>query len=205
MTITKRFFRVTSGPLIESVREIVAEHQAASTLLLAFCKEIGAANVRMWGSGGIAGFKFDHRPDEAIWKKPNKHGLYCPKKNTPAGKDINRRMSELPKLRAIDDALETVGLTPHTPVLIGRGYGYSCSVFGSPNNGVMFVRVPWSTVSDDELAEYKKQRDSEVRTRLCMSLDHLLWEPTADMVEVAEWEVMRDMAQFQAAAQKEVA
>lgn len=205
MTIYTRYFRVTSGPLMTRARELEAANSKARTAVIDFCKEIGADNALSYNDGRLAGFKFTQAPDYGVWKQPNSFGAHLPRKNTAAGRDLLKRIEHLPRIMHIMYALEAVGLYANSPVLLGNRCGYCPTLSGLPRTGVLFVGVPWREVSAEELAEYK--RDREAKKTFSTEMDHLCWEPTAEMQEVKRWEVEKELDQLNAqlrAEQKEV-
>lgn len=204
MTIYHHYFRVTTGPLIEAGRALMQRRSEAIDVIKAFCAEIGATNVRTYTSGDLAGFDFDTPPDARVWASPTKSGMYRPRANTKAGRELKARVDALPKVPDLSSTISEVGLCHNFPALIQGRMGYSSVAFGAPERGVMFVKVPWRDEDPQELAEYKQQRESDKPTRVSCSLDHLLWTPTADMIEVKEWEVLREVEEINAAIKGEV-
>lgn len=61
---------------------------------------------------------------------------------------------------------------------------------------MLFVGVLWRNVSPQELAEYKSDR--EAKQMYSMEMDHLCWEPTAEMQEVKRWEMEKELDQLNA-------
>lgn len=204
MTIYHRYFRVTTGPLIEAGRALMQRRREAFVVIKAFCAEIGATDAHTYQSGNIAGFDFNIPPDPRVWASPTKSGVYRPRANTKAGRELKARVDALPTAPNLTTSISEVGLCNNFPALIHGGMGYSSVAFGAPERGVMFVKVPWRDIDPQELAEYKQQRASDSPTRYSNSLDHLLWTPTADMIEVKEWEVLREVEEINAAIRGEV-
>lgn len=198
MSSYNRHFRVTTGPLMDAARAIRQERREAFEVCDKLCKELSADSFNTYRDGRFAGFVFSKQPDPSVWKQPNQFGLYWPRKNTKGGKELMQRIAALPRLRDLNDSLEAVGLIPHHPVLFFSGHALISTAFGSPELGVMFVRVPWRDEDPQSLADYKAQRDSTNRTRWSADLDHLLWEPPAELIEVKEWEVQKEIEELNA-------
>lgn len=196
MNVYYRYFRVTSGPLMNKARELDATNVEARNALTNFFNEIGADNALSYNDGRLAGFRFAKTPDQSVWKQPNSFGAYWPRKNTAAGRDMLARIEKLPRIVHIMNALEAVGLYAHSPMLIGDRCGYTATLTGLPSTGVLFVGVPWRNVSPQELAEYKSDR--EAKRMYSMEMDHLCWEPTAEMQEVKRWEMEKELDQLNA-------
>ena len=204
MSIYYRYFRVTTGPLVEVGRALTQRRHEAFVAMRAFRDEIGASSVVSFSNGDVAGFEFDSPPDDNLWRQTTAHGYFKPKSNTKAGKALKARIEALPKMPSLSLALSEVGLCNNFPSLIDGHKAYSSVAFGAPERGVIFVKVPWRDADPKELAEYKQQRESATRTRWSCELDHLLWTPTVDMIEVKEWEVLREIDEINAAIKGEV-
>ncbi len=187
-----RYFEVKSGPLLKAVADIIAKRQEVIDTWKVFVARVGAKDVSHWTDGRIAGLSFETAPDRAKWSEMR--GGWWPKKNTREGKALRAEMETLPKMPVLGDALGVIGLI-NMPVLIDGHAGYR-PVMGwhkFPDPGVVFIKVPWREADLNELAEYKAQRESEHPNHFSMELDHLLWQPMPEMVEVKEWEFLRDM------------
>ncbi|WP_234085354.1 hypothetical protein [Azonexus sp. R2A61] len=196
MSIYKRYFRVTAGPLMDKVREINAANDANRKTVLAFVDEIGAKNVYTYKDGTVSGFEFDKTPDQGVWKQPNSFGNYMPRKNTASGKVMLTRIQKLPRLLCISNALEVIGLHGDVPVLIGGGIGYRSTLTGSTKLGVMFVGVPWRDIDPAELAEY--QQEHAKGTWFSTEMEHLCWIPSPDMQEIKRWEMEKEIDELNA-------
>ncbi|WP_158981872.1 hypothetical protein, partial [Parasedimentitalea maritima] len=188
----------TSGPLLDEVRRLLDQRSEASRAYRAFGEEIGAEEIHVWSRGGIAGVEFAEKPDQSVWKKPDKSGFYLPRQNTSEGKAMMKRLKALPYFPSIQEALPKIGLMGNLPVLIDgrRGVGLSCCVYGWPKKGVLFIKVPWEDVDPAEMEEYL--REKEAGRRMSCKLDHLMWEPPAEIVEVKEWEVLKEQDEWRA-------
>lgn len=195
MSLYFRFFRCTSGLLLEEIQWLIKQRDEAGKAYQAFAEEIGAEGVRVWTRGGIAGFAFDTEPDQGAWKKRNKNGLYWPRKNTPPGKDLWKQIEALPAYPSVQQALQVVDLSGFAPVMIEGSKGYAPVVFGFPAKGVLFVRLPWRKVEPSEIERYLNER--RAGSRWSVELEHLLWEPPADLVEVKEWQVLKEQEELE--------
>lgn len=196
MTLYQRYFRITGGPLMDEVIKIEADNERNRKSVLAFAKELGAKNMFSYSDGSISGFDFDKTPDQSIWKQPNSFGHYMPRKNTAGGKEMIKRIKEIPRLLSIGTALNTIDLEERVPVLIEGRTGYSATLFGMAKLGVLFVGVPWRDISPDELEKYR--REKEAGTHWSMSLEHLLWSPTPEMQEIKRWEMEKEIEELNA-------
>lgn len=195
-TIYTRYFRVTSGPLMDKARDLEAANDVARIAVGAFVKEVGAKNSLSFRDGRLSGFVFDTPPDPGVWKTPNSFGAYWPRKNAAAGRDMLARIEALPAVVHIENAVEAVGLTPDLPVLINSRAGYRVTLCGRASLGVLFLTVPWRNVSPDEVAEYKRKKADGLQ--FSIEMDHLCWAPSAGMEEVKRWEVDKEIDELNA-------
>lgn len=196
MTIYRRYFRVTVGPLLDKVREIEAANKIARKFAIDFSAEIGAKNMFSYRDGTISGFEFDKTPDQAIWKQPNSFGHYLPRKNTVGGKEMLKRIQEMPRIISISDALKTVGLYDSFPVMFDARTGHISTLTGTTKLGVMFVSTPWRDINPEELAQY--QRDNAAGIHISAELEHLCWTPTPEMQEIKRWEMEKEIEELNA-------
>nr|MBL8412747.1 hypothetical protein [Dechloromonas sp.] len=196
MPVYQRYFRVTSGPLMDRARDIEQASREARKAVIAFCKEIGAENAFFGGEGSICGFKFASTPDQAVWKQPNDFGTYMPRKNTIGGKAMIEKIKELPPIHRLNNALKAVGLYPGFPVLIDGRSGHCAQLTGSVELGVLFIGVPWRDVPEEEMQRYKVKHEAGSWTSA--EMEHLQWQPTADMVEIKRWEVEKECEELNA-------
>ncbi|XUO88464.1 hypothetical protein RVM26_05020 [Halomonas sp. KM072] len=187
-----RYFRITEGPVVDEVRRILAERKKISELLTQLERRIGAKESRIYNhSGKVAGFKFEQAPDVYVWRKPDRDGLYMPRKTSPTGKALHKEIEALPRLPSIQNALTLIDLPPHSPLTFDSGRCYFASLYGFPAKGVLFVRVPWRDIDPELIEEYR--RDKETSHCFNAEYEHAMWTPTPEMVEVKEWEVLKEM------------
>lgn len=196
MSIYTRYFRITSGPLLDKVRQIESDNTRNREAVLAFAREIGAMNVYSRKDGTISGIEFEKTPDQSVWKQPNSFGHYMPRKNTAGGKEMVKRIEALPRLIGIGNALETIGLYDNFPVLFGDRMGYCSSLSGTTKLGVIFVGVPWKDINPEVLVQYKL--DSAAGIHSSAELEHLCWTPTPEMQEIKRWEMEKEIEDLNA-------
>jgi len=196
MNVYTRYFRVTSGPIMDRAIELEAANAEARKVLAAFCKEIGAEDLLSYSDGRRAGFRIRSMPDPAVWRWINSLGAYWPRKNTAAGRDMLARIEALPTIVHIKNAIEAVGLHAGLPVLISNRCGHSATLTGIPRLGVLFLGVPWRDIDPAKLAEYKRNRAAG--TEFSTAMDHLCWEPSAELQEVKRWEVEKEIEELNA-------
>lgn len=196
MTIYTRYFRVTGGPLMTKAAEIEAANKVARKAITDFCSDIGAEASQLYSDGRFSGFTFAAAPDMTAWKQPNKLGHYWPRKTSAAGKALLARIETLPRIVPVKMALKVVGLSPDLPVVTHENRWTAPTLAGLADLGELFVCVPWRDEDPEKLAAYKAGR--KAGKAWSMELDHLCWEPTADLVEVKRWEVEKALEDLNA-------
>lgn len=205
MSVYKRYFRFTEGPVADEIDRLQDQRIAAGKLFQAVADKYGAASVNTWdGSGGFAGFTFKETPDQDVYRFLKKHRLWVPRKNVPAGKAMWAEINALPAPRPVTDALELVGLTANVPAMFDGGKWYAPVLwgFGKPTS-VWFVSVPWKDTDPAEMDQYKLDRADGGR---CDSnLEHLQWEAPANWTEVKHWQVEKEAEEINAAKKAEAA
>lgn len=200
MNVYYRYFQIKDEATLAKIDVMFAARKAQSEGADKIKEQIGAKSVYFYSRGGsLAGFGFDSTPDLAVFKKVE-NDIYYPKKSTKAGKDICAQISKLPKVEPIDDALKVSGLHPFF-CLSGEatrsGFRmHSASICGSDKAG-WFAVVPWRDEDPKVLEEYKAERSAGTRGR--SELDHLLWTPPAEWVEVKEWEMKKALDEAKSA------
>lgn len=190
MNVYKRYFRITAGPLMEAAREIEQQRGVAIATLKTFIREVGATDAQTYRDGTVAGFCFDGVACDPVWGVRDSSGVRMPRGNTKEGKALRERIKALPRVPGFSDSLKSIGLHDGPAVINGNRF-YRSLVAGTPSLGVLYLCVPWRDIDPRELEEYGQQRDEG--SNFSMELDHLLWKPTTDMVEMKEWEVRRDL------------
>ncbi|EPQ7009186.1 hypothetical protein [Pseudomonas aeruginosa] len=186
MSIFHRYFRVTSGALVDRLHELKAATEAALEKYTSLRDEVGAEQIHAWPDGSFAGFTFKH-PDRSTYRESR--GAWLPKKNCAEGKALWARINELPEAPGPQLALRDFGLYGDVPCLLGDGYGWRTTLCGFYDSNIWFVKVPWKDADQDELKEYMAERK---KTRFCADFEHLLWTPPADWKEIKEWEFLKE-------------
>lgn len=184
-----RYFKVTSGPLIDELNRIRASRDAAFEQWKVFCEEIGANQYLLFSNGSFGGFMFPSPPDMNVWKKNKRDKGYTPRKTSPAGKELWKKIQSMPIMEPFDNALVKLDLPVRFPVIFHGQYAYRCTLCGFFKEGVFFVKVPWKDVDPKELEQYKIDRDAGTRGNC--EYEHLLWTPRESMTEVKEWEFLK--------------
>jgi len=193
-SIYSRYFRVTSGPLLEAAKQLEEDNKARRATLLSFAQEVGALDIYANRDGSFAGVSFALPPDSTLWKRNRKDGLYCPSKRTKATSELRKRVADLPAVLPLSSLLPHIQLHSYFPVLIDEGRGYSATIGGSAALGLLIVRVPWKDADPKGVEQYR--RDKAEGTRFSMAMEHQLWTPTPDLVEIKKWEAERDIEQL---------
>lgn len=199
MSVFKRYFRFTSGPLVARIDALHAARDAAAVRAAAVSQIVGG-EFKIWDSNGqFAGFAFQLPPDPDAFRLVKKHRLYMPRKNTELGRKVWAHVQKVGELPApVDSVLADVGLDARLPQLFHTGCAYTSGLwgFGAPTN-VWFVSVPWRDVDPAELEKYRAQRDTE-GAWFDRNLEFLLWTPPAEWEEVKGWQVTKESEEINA-------
>lgn len=189
-----RYFTLDpDGPTYARIMEIEAQRKAGHAAIMAFIKKHRVS--QMYGDNPLNycfDFKTAAEADPKKWAKSNRpRGVYyfVPKRNTPEGKALRAELDELPSIPAHKEAVSVCGLDNVWSLSEGdRIYG-SFFTYIHFDAKVAVLKVPWRETDPSDLAAYK--RDKEAGIRGDTDLDHLLWEPPADLHEVKEWEALK--------------
>lgn len=204
MSVYKRYFRITEGPMVDEIDRLQDIRIAAGQLYQQLADKYGATTVQAFNSGTFAGFTFKERPDENVYRFIRKHRLWAPRKNVPAGKAMWAEINALTAPRPISDALELVGLTGKVPVIFSGGKCYLADVwgYGKPTS-IWFVSVPWMDVDPEKMNQYKLDRADG--GRYDNNLEHLQWEAPTNWTEVKQWQIEKEAEEINAAKKAEAA
>lgn len=195
MSVYKRYFRVTSGPMIAEIDRLFDLRIAAATMYKQLADKYGAEEANVYDrSGTFAGFAFKVPPDKNVYRRDAKTRLWLPRKNVPAGKDIWAEIKQLPTPEPIENAMKLAGLTPGLPMLTDAGRWYAPTIwgYGAPRN-IWFVSVPWKDVDPDKLAAYHLDDG-----RFDRDLEALSWQPPEEWVEVKRWQIEKEDEEIKA-------
>lgn len=181
-----RFFISTDKRFLDAINEIKAHNEQATEAAKEFAAEVGAKDVAYSQRfGNYVAVVFEGDPDRKLWKEVQ-HGWW-PKKNTKVAKAIHTKLSELPKQKPYQSALEKVEIIPNFPLIVGNGYAYYPLFSFDEKTGQSFIKIPWDfSVTSKELEKYKN-RDNGFDSRM----DFLLWEAPEFITEVKEWEFLK--------------
>lgn len=186
-----RYFRVTTGPLIDEIKKSQEINEKACKEYLSILKSIGAENTYYTRENRLISVIFKKLPDTKIYKKIGS-GWY-PKQNVKIGRELHKRFKAVTAV-GDEECLKVVGL-PNSPTLFGGGKCYFPTLVIIPSKAtVAFVTVPWFDEDPAELEQYVKDR--EAGTRGDGNLDAILWTPTGDMSEIKEWEFKKEVCEW---------
>lgn len=202
MTVYRRYFKVTTGPLIDELKKVWAVNESARKEYTQILEDIGAKTSQWYGRDNrVTGIIFESEPDITLFKK-----LDCgwwPKKNTKAGKALAARFAAV-KTRTEESALHVVGIKNTAFVLLDGRHAYSISVTTIPEeNPVAYISVPWRDEDPAKLARYVASEIEGDSFFHCKELSFLTtFQPTPDMVEVKEWEVSKHVDEWNASVRE---
>jgi hypothetical protein len=189
MNIYRRYFKITTGPVIDVVEQAHGINKQAQTKYHDILLSIGAELTYYVQRGKLVGIIFKDTPDSGKYKELQ-NGGWWPKQNTKEGKQLQRIFREV-ETKDPNDALKEVGLS-NDPCMFGCGRCYFPTLTCIPEDPlVIYITIPWKDVDPEELKAYKE----DTNWRDC-SLDFLSWEPSPDMVEVKEWEMQKHIDEW---------
>lgn len=191
--VYKRFFRVVDGPLVERARQLLDEREQVIRRLKVFGKR-RKVEVLATSDGRLAfAAKKDQKVDLQAWRRERNTSHLIPRGNTTEGRALKAEIVSLGQLPVVADALRVVGLHPHFPLLIEGRTGYSCGLYGTLEEPILFfVTVPWRNIAPKEKREYLKSNAAGNHMSMC--LDHLCkWQPHPSMREVKQWEYLKEI------------
>jgi len=191
MSVYRRYFKVTTGPLVDRVKEIRKINKQAREKYLEILKSIGARSY-VSIDDKLSGVMFDYDPDKSVYRKCSFPGAWYPKKNSKVGKAIANQLNSV-KVEKEGDALDVVGLTRFA--ITYEGYVHFTTITVMPSEEIIIVGVPWLHDADILVQEYKKAKKAGLIS--CDSnIDHLMWEPTPEMTEIKEWEFKKIISDY---------
>jgi hypothetical protein len=194
-----RYFEVTDGPVLDRIAEIDAANDAAKKHFIEIINELGGNDEKWLTSGedrSLVGVFFDtpRAPGHGEKFKRVESGAWYPKRNSKWGRDIHKRIKAIETISP-EEALSLLSLKGKRLILNSRMASPSLNSFGSPRR--VLVTVPWYDEDPMVLAAYRQKKDQKDST-----LNHLLWEPTSDMVEIKRWEFHKIIDEHNAAIGK---
>lgn len=191
MNVYRRYFKVTTGPLVAALQQHREVMKQAHAEYEAICKEIGADVGKFYQRDGkLVGFIFSGNPgpDPMLFKEGN-FG-WTPRKNTKRGKAIAKQVDAV-KTRDVKECLKAVGLANHLARIFSNSKAYGVTIIDIPDDTPWaLIAVPWYDENPDTLAQYKVDREKH---HFNANLDAILWEPTPDMVELKEWQYKKEI------------
>ena len=199
MNKCNRYFRVTSGRIIEEVKIIIALNKAADIEYRNIIKEIGAEEGYYQIDNKLTCIVFKTPPDSGEFKKIKSCGWY-PKRSTKKGKELHKRFEDI-KTRPESELLKLVGLR-NSPTIFLANRCYRPLAFRIPSKApIVFFQVPWFDEDPEVLKQYVKDRNAG--TRGDGNFDAILWKPSDEMIEVKEWQVKKELDEWNSKIKQE--
>lgn len=164
-------------------------------------EEIGASTKKYSTNGTrLTGFYFSSVPDQSIFKKVSR-GIWYPKKNNKTGKELDKRIRSL-SLVDIQSSLKLIGLDSSPSIFDSdNGVCYRPILIHVPTDPLrVFIKVPWWNCGPKELENYKKSNDLGILGD--SNYDALLWEPPIGLIEVREWELIKEIDDYNSSLSK---
>ena len=163
-----KYFQITEQSTLDHIEECLVSIATREKSLAELAKKFGALECLVFSNGSIAAFKFKYneRPDKAVWKKV-KHG-FMPKVKT----NEHMRVIEVPKSIDHRDVIKKYGFGGEMFIgdQVPNGTGFrmhSSYIKGNRKTGFYAITVP-----------YQDEFDREVHNSL---------------LEIKEWEVLKGM------------
>ena len=197
MSVYKRYFRFTEGPVVDEIDRLQELMAVAAVSADKIAKQVGGDFQTWQSTGSFAGFEFKVTPCENTFRFVKKTGLWLPRKNTLEGRALWEKIKEVQLPDPIGSALKLAGLSHSFPSLFADGRMYMSVLwgFGKPTS-VWFASVPWKDVDPEKLVAYRKDRDAG--TRCDGTFEHLEWKPPAEWEEVKEWQISKEAEEIKA-------
>lgn len=192
--IYRRFFKVTGGPVMDAALEAEAINDLAHEQYMVILAEIGAEHRYYHRDRRMTGIIFEGEVDRTLFRE-TRNGWW-PKKNCQAGRELDKRIKAV-QTATPETVLKAAGLRgrPHG-IFSGQAIHYCSHLFVPSEPPVVFLSVPWRDVDPAKLAQYSEER--EAGTHFNSEMDHLLWEPAEDLVEIKSWEMEREIDEYNA-------
>lgn len=194
-SVSFRFFRVDGGPVMEAAIACQQARIAAGDAWRTFVDEHGGNSSAVYANSRLIGFGSKTKPAGDAWRRSfDADDLWVPNAKTKEGRRIAALMRKLPKAPSYHGAFEAFGLYD-MPVILDGNRWFRPVMFGVVGKTI-WLKVPWRYYSPELLAEYARVADGGCSTD---ELDFVLgWKPAEGMVEVKEWEALRDSGEQQA-------
>lgn len=177
MSLYRRYFRVTEGPLIAAVKEIETFNKAGRAEYEKILIEIGAKLNYYHQGEKLKCFLFDKEPDTKIFKRVQP-GWY-PKKTSKVAKAFALRF-EAVKIKNPQDAMEVIGLSTNDMMIRDMKIASPQTITIPGDTFTVYVVVPW----------YDDDPEKKTTEKL------LLWKPAPELNEVKEWEVRKHIEEW---------
>lgn len=191
--ITFRFFRIDGGPVMAAAEVCRAKRAAAQDAWSKFLRTNGGNPQKGYQNGRLIGFGSKKPPSGDAWRRDfSAEDLWVPNRKTKAGRALAEQMKKLPAAPSFSGAFSDFGLYDHPIVCDGRRW-YRPVMFGVVGKTI-WLKIAWKDYAPDLIAEYVAQRDNRVGDFYRNDeLDFIAdWKPSEGMVEVKEWEALRD-------------
>jgi hypothetical protein len=191
-SVAFRYFRIDGGPVMDAAAACLAQRKAAYDAWNEFLKENGASLSQGYANGRLIGFGSKTPPAGDAWKLDAKvENLWVPNRKTKAGRALAEAMKKLPTAPSFHGAFADFGLPDYPLILDGRQW-FRPTMFGVVGKTI-WIKIAWKAYSAELLALYAKARRNKGDLYRSEELDFLLdWKPAEGMVEVKEWEAIRD-------------
>ncbi|MBQ4838803.1 hypothetical protein [Pseudoalteromonas luteoviolacea] len=190
-----RYFKATSGPVLEELRKLIKQQGELSDSLQSFNLKFSSTGAVVNDSGltnefrkALSGFMFQESPNSE-WKrvrgkKYKGKDLYLPVKDSCIWDQIPTYMPTLGSL------VKTAFNAYLGPILIDGTKGLAIRIHGDLE--VVFLELPWKDISDHEIKEYEENTNS-----FCAETAFIINTRIHDSLsELKQWEYYRDVEKW---------
>jgi hypothetical protein len=192
-SVSFRFFRIDGGPVMDAAKACDEKRIAARDAWRDFLRNNGGNPDKGYQNGRLIGFGSRTPPAGDAWKRDfSAEDLWVPNRKTKAGRALAEAMKKLPAAPSYHGAFEDFGLYD-CPIICDGKRWFRPVMFGVIGKTI-WLKIAWKDYAPDLIAEYVAQRDNRDGD-YCRSeeIDFIAdWKPAEGMVEVKEWEALRD-------------
>lgn len=202
MSVYRRYFRVSSGPLIDELKRMFAQFEEYKSVVGKIAEEVGAEQEWLVHGSSFGGFRFKTQPDMKLWREVSGYdNMYYPRRTSKEGKALYERIKKAPERPDFNKALDVINVSGAWLNIDWNKMTHAGFVYLNPSDDTTFIQVPWRDVEPAKLEEYKAKRAAGGHRE--EELEHLLWTPHESMTEVKEWEYLKHKSDRQEKAAKE--
>jgi hypothetical protein len=191
-SVTFRYFRIDGGPVMDAAVTCLNQQRAVAKTWNTFLEQHGGNPKKGYANSRLIGFASKKPPSGDAWKRSfDAEDLWVPNHKTKAGRALAAAMKKLPTAPSFHGAFGEFGLHD-CPVIMDGNRWFRPSMCGRVGKTI-WLKIAWKEYSPELLDLYRKARADKKDFYCSDQLDFLVdWKPAEGMVEVKEWEMLRD-------------